>query len=559
MAYPNCQEKFRNYLNLISIYHFIIANLYLIFCTKQSTMEREFNITGSCNPQIHYMADISSKVDEIYQMVKKGKYFTINRPHQYGKTTIQSILAKRVNENPDSLALLMSFEAIDYEIYQSKTRFIDAFLLRLSEGFEMIAYDEIAEYTSGHVKLIDSFDMLSTFISKLVKKANKKIILIIDEVDRSSNNQLFLDFLAMLRSRFLKRNQDIHYPTFHSVILSGIHDVKTLKYRIDPKATLKYNSPWNIAVDFTIDLSLNPGEIKSMIDDYCLEKNSQFDTDKIAERLHYYTSGHPFLVSYLCKIIDEELIVNRNNKNWQTGDVDEAFKMILERRNTNFESLIKNLENNPELYNVIFDIIVRAKVISFNLDNPIVELGITYGFFARNNQRLQIHNVIYEQRIYNYMISKLETLDNLPGLENKYVKNDILDVKHLLLGFQTFMQENHSGKNKEFLEKQGTLLFLAFTKPVINGKGFDFKEVQVSEERRLDVVLTFLDQKYIIELKIWRGEEAHQNGLNQLSDYLDRQNLKTGYLLIYDFRINEKEYKHQQIKHKDKDIFAVWV
>ncbi len=522
-------------------------------------MEREFNITGSCNPQIHYMADISSKVDEIYQMVKKGKYFTINRPHQYGKTTIQSFLAKKINASDDAIALKISFEAIDYEIYQSKTRFIDAFLNRLSEGFEIIAYNEIAEYTSGHVKLIDSFDMLSSFIGKLVKKANKKIILIIDEVDRSSNNQLFLDFLAMLRSRFLMRNENLSYPTFHSVVLSGIHDVKTLKYRIDPKATLKYNSPWNIAVDFTIDLSLNTREIKSMLDDYCLEKNSQFDTDKIAERLHYYTSGHPFLVSYLCKITDEELIVNRNNKTWQTGDVDEAFKMILERQNTNFESLIKNLENKPDLYKLVFDIIINGNVITFNQHNPIIEFGVTYGVIRRENNRIKVHNRIYEQLLYDYMVSKTETSITFPSYEGTYVKDNILDVRHLLLGFQTFMQENHSGKNKGFLEKQGTLLFLAFTKPVINGKGFDFKEVQVSEERRLDVVLTFLDQKYIIELKIWRGEEAHQNGLNQLSDYLDRQNLKTGYLLIYDFRINEKEYKHQQIKHKDKDIFAVWV
>ncbi len=548
-----------SYCILTSNCHYIIANLYLIFCTKQTTMEREFNITGSCNPQIHYMADITSKVDEIYQLVKKGKYFTINRPHQYGKTTIQSILAKRVNASPDSLALLMSFEAIDYEIYQSKERFIHTFFNMLIEGFGDSAHDDLTKILSENIKKIDSFYALSTFIGELVKKANKKIVLIIDEVDRSSNNQLFLDFLAMLRSRFLKRNQDIHYPTFHSVVLSGIHDVKTLKYRIDPKATLKYNSPWNIAVDFTIDLSLNPGEIKSMIDDYCLEKNSQFDTDKIAERLHYYTSGHPFLVSYLCKIIDEELIVNRNNKNWQTGDVDEAFKMILERRNTNFESLIKNLENRPDLYKLVFDIIINGNVITFNQHNPIIEFGVTYGVIGRENNRIKVHNRIYEQLLYDYMVSKTETSITFPSYEGTYVKDNILDVKHLLLGFQTFMQENHSGKNKEFLEKQGTLLFLAFTKPVINGKGFDFKEVQVSEERRLDVVLTFLDQKYIIELKIWRGEEAHQNGLNQLSDYLDRQNLKTGYLLIYDFRINEKEYKHQQIKHKDKDIFAVWV
>ena len=38
----------------------------------------------------------------------------------------------------------------------------------------------------------------------------------------------------------------------------------------------------------------------------------------------------------------------------------------------------------------------------------------------------------------------------------------------------------------------------------INGIGFDFKEAQISEEKRLDVVITIQDKKHIIELKIWR-------------------------------------------------------
>ena len=54
------------------------------------------------------------------------------------------------------------------------------------------------------------------------------------------------------------------------------------------------------------------------------------------------------------------------------------------------------------------------------------------------------------------------------------------------------------------------LVFLAFLKPIINGIGYDFKEVQVSEEKRLDVVITYERKKYLIELKMWRGKEAHR-------------------------------------------------
>ncbi len=89
----------------------------------------------------------------------------------------------------------------------------------------------------------------------------------IDEVDKSSNNQLFLSFLGMLRNKYLLRNMGKDY-TFYSVILAGVHDVKTSKVKIRPDEEHKYNSPWNIASDFDVDMSFSSKEIVTMIDDY---------------------------------------------------------------------------------------------------------------------------------------------------------------------------------------------------------------------------------------------------------------------------------------------------
>ncbi|MEZ4829332.1 MAG: restriction endonuclease [Bacteroidia bacterium] len=76
-------------------------------------------------------------------------------------------------------------------------------------------------------------------------------------------------------------------------------------------------------------------------------------------------------------------------------------------------------------------------------------------------------------------------------------------------------------------------MFLAFFKPILNGQGHDFKEVEISEEKRLDVVVTYHRNKYVIELKRWYGESVHQRGLDQLADYLDRQELESGFLVIF--------------------------
>ena len=56
--------------------------------------------------------------------------------------------------------------------------------------------------------------------------------------------------------------------SFKSVILAGVHDIKNLKLKIRNDEGIKYNSPWNIAVDFNIDMSFNCSEIWTMISDY---------------------------------------------------------------------------------------------------------------------------------------------------------------------------------------------------------------------------------------------------------------------------------------------------
>jgi hypothetical protein len=95
-------------------------------------------------------------------------------------------------------------------------------------------------------------------------------------------------------------------------------------------------------------------------------------------------------------------------------------------------------------------------------------------------------------------------------------------------------------------------------KPILNGHGYDFKEAQVSEERRLDVTITFYQHKYVAELKIWRGQAAHEEGLDQLWDYLDRLKFAEGFLLIFDHSAIKK-WDSGWIIHKDKKIFIAWV
>jgi hypothetical protein len=496
--------------------------------------EKEFNVTGSCNPQRHYMVDISRKFDAVMSLIGKGKYFTINRPRQYGKTTMLNMLAQSFWKQPDKHVLIrLSFEGIGDDIFNSEKVFVPELLDLISSKIKDL-YPALSAYASNACNHTKSFKELSAFINSFIQEAGRDVILFIDEVDKSSNNQLFLNFLGMLRDKYIDRDAGAG-ATFHSVVLAGVHDVKSLKLKIRKDGETKLNSPWNIAADFNVDMGFNPPEIKTMLVSYAGDNGVEMDFDAVAERIYYYTNGYPFLVSKICKNIAEEAAGQNpdyDSRHWTTADIDWSFRWLTRESytTTNFDDLVKNLDNNPELYNLVNAILFNGsdKSISFSVKNPLVNQGIMYGMFKEEDGRTVIHNRVYEQILSDYIRSKQETAKPEQGFNGYalgYIDNSgALQLKNTLLKFQEFMKEPVAG-----------------------------------DERRMDIVVTYGNrQKEVIELKIWRGEEYHQQGLEQFSGYLDFQNLKHGYLLIFDFN-KKKKYKTETIKYKDKEIFAVWV
>ena len=47
-----------------------------------------------------------------------------------------------------------------------------------------------------------------------------------------------------------------------------------------------------------------------------------------------------------------------------------------------------------------------------------------------------------------------------------------------------------------------------YLSPIINGRGFFHIESQLTDLRRMDIVVDYGNEQFIIELKTWRGEAA---------------------------------------------------
>ena len=186
--------------------------------------------------------------------------------------------------------------------------------------------------------------------------SERPIVMLIDEVDSATNNQVFLDFLAQLRFQYIERKSEPDYKTFQSVILAGVTDVKNLKRKLRPNEEHRFNSPWNIAADFNVDMSLSVDGIAGMLAEYGEDHHMRMDTELVAQEIYNFTSGYPFLVSRICLIIDTQLVgagFCDFSKAWTRAGVSEAVRRILTEKNTLFDSLMGKVNDNPEMGRIL--------------------------------------------------------------------------------------------------------------------------------------------------------------------------------------------------------------
>ncbi|MCD7883616.1 MAG: AAA-like domain-containing protein [Lachnospiraceae bacterium] len=418
-------------------------------------MAKTFNTEGYCDPDYNYMVDLTGRLAEIKTMVDAGKYFTINRGRQYGKTT--TLIALEDYLEPYYKVISLDFQTLSSACFENETSFVSSFsreILYAAGSVPMQVKSEMESYSQGYAPEM-TLSVLFRTLEKLCKESEKKIVLMIDEVDSASNNQVFLDFLAQLRAYYLKRRKT---TTFQSVILAGVYDVREwgaapcriaqsamarptsaifdygqeIKRKIRPEEDHKANSPWsvpilaenrgrrpalrrrrtimagspwNIAADYTVDMNFGAEEIAVMLMEYEKDYNTGMDVETMAQSIYDYTSGYPYLVSRLCKLMDEKIAGETafpdKSRAWSGEGFQAALKMLLEEDSLLFESLMKELYDYPELNLVISRMLFQEEKILYNPDDKVMKNAFVLGFLRVQDSSIQIANRIFETRLYN--------------------------------------------------------------------------------------------------------------------------------------------------------------
>lgn len=362
---------------------------------------RSFNTEGQCIPELHYMVNLDARLKKIQTWIGEQKYLYIQEGRQYGKTTTLMALENFVKEQ--YIVIALDFQGMSSEKFQSEHTFSEAFVQCMEDViYEQPLYvegldTETMQQLKAQSKEAD-FGLVELFrgLKFLCIKSTRPIVLMIDEVDSAADNQVFLDFLALLRMGYLKRNK---VRTFQSVILAGVYDIKNLKRKLRPEDEHdKINSPWNIAAKFTIDMDFSSEEIAGMLEEYETDHHTGMDIKLVAQQIYDYTSGYPYLVSVICKMLDEEAAFYPCMKEmasvWNERGISEAVKVLLKMDTPLFGSLSRQMYRYPELKEMLRNVIFRGQQIPFSRDVEFINIGLMFGYLKESENHVSVSNRI---------------------------------------------------------------------------------------------------------------------------------------------------------------------
>ncbi len=507
---------------------------------------RRFWTQGPVNAQEHYVVSRSDEIADFIKRVGEGRYIVLFSPRQTGKTTFfQDVLAALVADSASVGQTIDYFPIqLNFDVYKNLdlATFYGHLYEQMREDIEAVFQrrgcvpsEALREFLEGttltdHLSMMRFFKRFARFLD--AEYDGQQVVLVIDEFDGIPQVALS-DFLHTLRHIYISGKP--RCP--HSVGIIGVKSIAQLNYD-------RSISPFNIQDEFHLP-SFTLEQVHELLGQYTDEVGQVFVPEVIAA-IHKQTAGQPLLVNRFAQILTEELDLPKSEP-ITMAHFSEAHAQLLEEDNVNFTHLLTNIRKDPRFENLLMRIMARDDGVDFNLRSDIISELATYGVIARGADGMcEIVNPIYLYCI----LQAFKAVVN--GLEDEYLHEDSregfldyltpigqIDMGALLDNFRDFIARagfkilEVPDTPKESVGRHLLLAYLDQFVKVIGG----FMHIEVQTGRgRMDVIITYNQRKYIVETKIWRGDNRYQAGKEQLAAYFRYESLTEGHYIVFDHR-----------------------
>ncbi len=517
-------------------------------------MEKFFNCSGACVPSKHYMVEVEPKFPGLQGLVAQERYFIIHAPRQTGKTTIVNQFVEHLNRQEKYVALYVNVES--GQALRNQVERVNNLVIAAIELSAKVYLPKAYRPSEACFKIRSMEHGLSTFLTEWCLELPKPLVLFIDEIDALIGDSL-ISILRQLRDGYNKRPKA--FP--HSLCLIGLRDIRD--YRIYSDSTKRYvvgGSAFNIKEESVRIQNFTPDQVHDLYQQHTDATGQAFAKGTV-QYLFEQTNGQPWLVNALGReLCFAKKAVPRDQTITQIH-VDEAIERLILRRDVHLDQLADKL-TEPRVAKIIEGILVgqEGDVLEEEI-NEHQQYLTDLGLIRLGPQGLQIANPIYQEIIPRELTAYQQ---NVLGQNPIWFVTDTgkLDIQKVIDRYIEFYKEHSEmiTTRKTYSEAAHHLLFMAWLQRITNGGGRIRREYAAGL-KRLDLCIEFAEERFAFELKL-SSRQVLKEGRKQLSQYLHRLNLPSGWLLIF-HRGEAKDWdqigRREHLTEAGKHIEVIWL
>ncbi|HIE01901.1 MAG TPA: ATP-binding protein [Thiotrichaceae bacterium] len=495
---------------------------------------REFNITGPCDPALHYTVPRDALIAKALKKIIEGRYFTLFAPRQAGKTTFLKRLLNHLDKENDFITILLSFENL-------KTVSKDDFYQELNHELKR----ELAKYQiQSEVSIRNPVNLRQVFEKR--PNQSKQIVLVIDEFEGIPDA-----VLSEVMHTFRKIYHQKEYHGLQALILVGVSTVAEL--------VVSEASPFNIAEELQMPY-FSFEEVRVLIKQYVTESGQVFE-EAVIKAIYENTKGQPGLVCALCAYLVEKLATVRRKPVTLEHYYKAQHHFLTERFDKNIINIVQKARQKRQLMlKLLFD----DEPILFSIHDPDMAFLYANGVIDKDNGQTDIVVPLYKKALItafrplingetrHYINSPDETINTYLTDDNDLNINALLNTYRAYIrrrGFRAFDTINLKeaawhysldGFINFFIQRLGGQTYLE----VPSGRG------------RTDILIRYQGRSNIIETKVYSDKTYFKRGKGQLATYLKSEGIAKGYYVVFSHQHTEQDQLFSEEMIQEKQIYT---
>jgi hypothetical protein len=498
-------------------------------------MPRFFNTAGPCEARKHYMLPPERRLEWLDQVVEQEQYFVLHAPRQTGKTTAMRAWTARLNQQ-GMVALLATLETSQgvEDVERAEWLWIDA--LQIAASFRLDP--SLAPPSFAAVSDVPPGQRLLTVLRRWCAAVKTPVVLVLDEADVVRGEAL-ISLLRQLRAGFQDRGPG-NFPV--SIALVGLRDLRDYIVAAKGGAPVTPGSPFNVKIESFTLRTFEADEVRELLVQHTAE-TGQVWTEEAIEHVWRRTQGQPFLVNALAWRATSRLVLQRDLP-LDLAVVQEAEKQLILSRTTHLDNLAERLKE-PRVARVIEPMLLGDDPADLDVASDDFQVVQDLGLVRRGPSGVEPANPIYREVLVRQLSLNHEY--NLPEPSWPWrTPEGRLNVPGLVDAFLAWWRENadilRTDRRTPYKEAAAHLAFMGFVQRVVNdqGGGGSVEREYAAARGRVDVVVSYAGERHVFELKRVqerRGRErVVQEGIGQLTTYLDALGLSEGWLIVFDPR-----------------------